>query len=202
MLMVNWDFSAHAAQKLATAFKLSEMRNISNGNLQIGVLDRKNKRHLNNAAQLTRSLTMYESNDKNSTHLLSAHYQLMEGLQLVEQLAWVHSQDIIIAVHGAGNVNFMSLRKCTSVLEVYPPKYFPSGYYSPLVHFAGGLPYTLIAVPKATVNAQYMAQKTKNSRAARKAARDVPVPCDSELIVQEILPVLIRAREECLNGAV
>ena len=48
----------------------------------------------------------------------------MEGLSLAEQVRSMRSFDLIIAPHGAQNVNFAFVRPCTVVLELFPVAYF------------------------------------------------------------------------------
>ena len=56
-----------------------------------------------------------------------------------EQAQWVHDQDVIIAPHGAQNVNFMWCRRCTVVVEIFPRGFYMPGEYLQLARSAGAV---------------------------------------------------------------
>ena len=70
-----------------------------------------------------------------------------QGLDVVDfgrldfdaQFAWTRRQDIIIAAHGAALTWVAVARPCAAVVELFPPSYYPFGFFGPLVHAAGAV---------------------------------------------------------------
>ncbi len=55
---------------------------------------------------------------------------------LLEQAQCMARTAVLVAAHGAGLTNLVFMRPNTSVMEIYPPKFFRPNYYTPI---SGGL---------------------------------------------------------------
>ena len=118
-----------------------------------------------------------------------------DGLHFTQQAGWVNRQDIIICPHGAQNLNFIFVRQCAVVLEVYPHKYYIPGYYLSLARLAGAWAFEAYPGPDAAADGK----RTAKDGPARRAARLETIGITAADILQ-ILPALLEARLKCLAG--
>ena len=75
------------------------------------------------------------------TYTLS-HVDEVGELSFAEQAAWTHSQDILFAPRGAQNINFLWVRPCTVILEIFPHSYYIPGEYLQLAKAAGAITFS------------------------------------------------------------
>jgi hypothetical protein len=125
----------------------------------------------------------------------SLTYTTFKGFSFAEQAAWVHAQDLVVSAHGAQNMNFLFARRCAAFLEVYPLNYFIPGFYLPLVHAAGALPF--IAYPGTDPKRQ--SYLTRRKPRFRRRARRVAIRIAGDDVARALLP-MVRAREACLRA--
>ena len=62
-----------------------------------------------------------------------------ETMPFANQTRWMSSHDVVIAAHGAGLTNAAFIRPCAIVMELFPPNYYVSEFYQPLIQQAGGI---------------------------------------------------------------
>ena len=119
--------------------KLQSLVNLAPPNIwniiNIGILNRRLTRRFDYAKDLIASIVRGLDSASFSVNTIDD----MADLSFRGQAQWAHNQDVIIAPHGAQNTNFMWIRECTAVLEMYPPGYFVPGYFLPLSEAAGAV---------------------------------------------------------------
>ena len=90
--------------------------------IKIGVLNRRGTRRVDNAKDFIGKVVQ----------MLPASFTVstiddMADLPVDGQAKWVYNQDVIITPHGGQNTNFLWIRECTAVLELFPTGYFVPG---------------------------------------------------------------------------
>ena len=118
-----------------------------------------------------------------------------DHMKFPQQAGWVNRHDIIVCPHGAQNLNFLFVRHCAVVLEVYPHKYYILGYYLSLARLAGARAFEAYPGP----NALQDGRRTAVDAGARQKARVETIAITAADVLQ-ILPALLEARLQCLAG--
>jgi hypothetical protein len=88
---------------------------------RIGLIDRKGSRIIQNMKNIQKEMEyLYPS----------GHYEMvcMEDLSPVEQWLFWASKDIILVAHGQAEANAIFLRANSSIIEIFPPHYYPQFY--------------------------------------------------------------------------
>jgi len=108
--------------------------------LHVGVMNRRGSRKIVGADSLMGGFVQVLSRDVR-TYTLS-HVDEVGELSFAEQAAWTHSQDILFAPRGAQNINFLWVRPCTVILEIFPHSYYIPGEYLQLAKAAGAITFS------------------------------------------------------------
>ena len=118
--------------------------------LQIGLLQRPNKRRINNLAEIEAALK------KKLPGCQTNLTEFSNATSLKDQAAWFATKDVIVAAHGAGLTNSIFVTKGTIVLQAYPDAFFWQSLDS-LIEQSGGIaldwyskgPHPVVAYVKA-----------------------------------------------------
>jgi hypothetical protein len=89
--------------------------------VQIGLVQRVESRVFTNFDEIVRSIQRAFPN----AHVETA---VMENMTFWEQARFWNRQDVVVAGHGAAVTNAIFLRRGASLVEVYPPHYYPRIY--------------------------------------------------------------------------
>lgn len=103
--------------------------------IHIGILERDNNRRIRNLTELEQRLVKHDSPEQLSFNVT---IQRMDDLKLHEQARWFASQHIIVAAHGAALTNVIFSFPNTTVIQLYPFRYYLPGYFESLVSKIGG----------------------------------------------------------------
>ena len=109
--------------------EINAIKRRKNNNLQIGLIDRKGSRAIKNKESIQKAMISI---------FPSGHYEMafMEDLSPLEQWQFWASKDIILAAHGQAEANAIFLHPNSSIIEMYPPHYYPQ-YFNGLFHSIG-----------------------------------------------------------------
>jgi len=99
--------------------------------VRVGILERDNNRHLSNLTELEAALQAIPN-------VQTTVIRFTAGVPMKDQARWFATQDIIVAAHGAGLTNAVVLRPGSTVIQIYPYRYYFMGYFESLVTKAGG----------------------------------------------------------------
>lgn len=192
----------HARLKLAAPNDTEEVR--------VGLLNRAGARRVTNAEELVAaaaSLSIQGMAGKRAR--ISANEVADLGhLSFAEQARWVHAQDLIIAPHGAQNINFLWARRCTAILELYPKHYYLPSEMLQLARAVGAVPFAGYVAPHGPGSAPYQDREcsqvgmcaggTGGAKTCHMAARTVELHVDAPTLKAALLSML-EARRECLS---
>mmetsp|Transcript_24415 Transcript_24415/g.36225 ORF Transcript_24415/g.36225 Transcript_24415/m.36225 type:complete len:638 (-) Transcript_24415:254-2167(-) len=106
---------------------LPESSSLDQTHLQIGIIRRGHNRKMSQVEHLESSLKNLSLGVPSIVSLRS-----FDGLTLRQQAEWFNSQHIIIAVHGAALSNGIFIEPNTTLLQIYPYRYYFKGYYESL----------------------------------------------------------------------
>jgi Glycosyltransferase 61 len=103
------------------SFTLKDPKAIKKQNLQIGLINRKGSRIINNMDSIQTSMeSIFPSGNYERAY--------MEDLSPLEQWRFWASKDIILVAHGQSETNAVFLHPNSSIIEIYPPHYYPEFY--------------------------------------------------------------------------
>jgi hypothetical protein len=155
--------------------------------IRIGILNRKYSRRLTHLESiLARVKCEFPDAIVNAT--------TFDRLDLREQAAWIHSQDILISPHGAQLVNMIFARKCTAVLELFPRHYRATRWFIPLALNVGLCAFAGYSMP---LDLQ-MENVVSSNLQTRARARDPPIETTADVIARAI-PFMLKERDVCLK---
>ena len=120
-----------------------------------------------------------------------------DAMPPVAQGAWVAAHDLIISPHGAQNLNFLFLRPCAVVLEVFPAKYYIPGYYLQLARAAGARAFEAYPGPNAIRDGRIAGSPGGARLRAAARLQDIPIQAADVL---GILPAMLEGRRQCRLG--
>lgn len=118
-------------------------------------------------------------------------------LSVQDQAQWMHNQDLVIAPHGAQNANFMWVRECTAVLELFPLGYYVPGYTLALAEIAGAEIFTGYpgARPKADTSGSFTEGVKERMKHRSMNFEDAVDKVEAQSLIEEML----KARLTCLE---
>ncbi|KAJ1622885.1 hypothetical protein T492DRAFT_1059327 [Pavlovales sp. CCMP2436] len=125
-----------------------------------------------------------------------------DNLSFIEQAAWLHSHDLILSAHGAQNMNFIFARKCASILEVFPPRYYLPGFYLTAAQAAGAVTFVAFSnAEEARTNPPASGLSKKDERQAyksRRRSRHAALEISPESMARA-LQLMLKAHCDCVR---
>lgn len=107
--------------------------------IHIGIINRRGTRRLSSAGCIMSAfVTMLTQSTQHYSVSLADD---LGDLAFVEQARWVRDKDVLIAPHGAQNINFMWARPCAAILEIYPKGYYIPGHLLQLARAVGAMTF-------------------------------------------------------------
>lgn len=116
----------------------------------------------------------------------------MGAMSFEQQAEWAHKQDILITPHGAQNVNFLWLKQCAVVMEIFPANYYMPGHLLQLAKAAGAV--TFSAYPG--IDPYKDISRTMSDAPFRISARSKNIYFDA-VAAEVALNIMIKARKQC-----
>ena len=166
--------------------------------VNIGIMNRGHTRYLEGTDELMGPLAVALARSPAKRFSLGA-VDDMEALSFREQAQWIHNQDVVIAPHGAQNINFLWVRTCTVVLELFPIGFFIPTYFGLIAEASGAVYFA--AHPGTTDPVKAMKDAFKQDRMMFLKIKNSAINATLSISEAEaLLHELVAARSACQDA--